>query len=99
MHRDELLDKAKETVTGPREKTYGSPEKSLAVIGKLWSVVLGTELRPGDIALMMALLKIARLIRDNYHEDSWVDLAGYAAIGSESSQKFLKAVLNDYDAH
>lgn len=92
MHRDELLDKAKKVVSGPREK-------SLAVIGKLWSVVLGTELRPGDVALMMALLKIARLIRDNYHEDSWVDLAGYAAIGSEASQKFLKAVLNDYDTH
>jgi len=43
-------------------------------------------LKPHDVALMMALLKIARLKGNPIHGDSWVDLAGYAACGAESSE-------------
>jgi hypothetical protein len=36
-----------------------------------------------DVAMMMALLKIARIQSGTATEDSFVDLAGYAACGGE----------------
>jgi len=36
---------------------------------------------PVDVAIMSALIKVARLIESPGHRDSWLDLAGYAACG------------------
>ena len=36
-----------------------------------------------DVAMMMALLKIARICTGTGTEDSFIDLAGYAACGGE----------------
>ena len=33
--------------------------------------------------MAMAAVKLARLVETPDHQDSWIDLAGYAAIGSE----------------
>jgi len=33
--------------------------------------------------MAMAAIKLARLVETPDHQDSWIDLAGYAAIGSE----------------
>jgi hypothetical protein len=38
-------------------------------------------LDPADVAIMMALLKVSRLAWDPAKEDTWTDLAGYAACG------------------
>ena len=38
---------------------------------------------PEDVAAMMALLKIARLMSNPEHVDSWIDGAGYLACGGE----------------
>lgn len=39
----------------------------------------------GDVAALLALMKIARLAHSPDHADSWTDLAGYAALGAEVS--------------
>lgn len=92
MTRSALLDKAKEIVNGDRNREYSGPEKSFELIAEFWNTYLkgvggaGTpdRLAAVDVANMMALLKIARIITSNYESsDSWVDLAGYAACGSE----------------
>ena len=44
-------------------------------------------LTAADVAMMCALLKIARLQNMPDHEDSWIDLAGYAACGSEVTSR------------
>ena len=36
-----------------------------------------------DVAMMMVLLKIARIAAGGGKADSWIDLAGYAACGAE----------------
>jgi len=41
------------------------------------------RLTPTDVAMMMALLKIARIKNGGGTGDSFVDLAGYAACGAE----------------
>jgi hypothetical protein len=36
---------------------------------------------------MMILMKVARLAADHLHDDSWLDIAGYASCGSECAMK------------
>jgi hypothetical protein len=46
-------------------------------------VYLETEITPSQVALCLCLVKIARLIETPDHEDSFIDLAAYAAIAGE----------------
>jgi hypothetical protein len=36
-----------------------------------------------DVAVMLALLKVARIKQNPNHTDNWIDIAGYAACGGE----------------
>lgn len=83
MNRSETLGKAKACVCGQRENEYGSPEDNFAAIAGFWSVYKGVEFTANDVAMMMALLKIARIRTGTATDDSYVDLAGYAACGAE----------------
>lgn len=83
MTRTEILDKAKACVCGDREQDYGSPEDSFKIIAKLWTAYHGTEFTAKDAAVMLALLKVARIASGHAKDDNWVDLAGYAACGGE----------------
>lgn len=64
-------------------------DEVLRKIAKFWSLHTGLALTARDVCVMMALLKVARLSNDLEDEDSWLDLAGYAALGSDT-------VDNDY---
>ena len=83
MTRAEILAATKLNVFGKREHDYGKLEDSFGLIAKLWTVYIGCSINAVDVAVMMALLKIARLTVNPQHMDSWVDLAGYAACGGE----------------
>lgn len=86
MNRAEILEAARVCVCGEREQDYGTPEDSFAVIASLWTVYLNTPITPKDVAMMMALLKVARIKRGD-KADSFVDLAGYAACAGEIAGK------------
>ena len=75
-----VLDEAKDIIYGDREKTYGKPSKNLETIAVFWSEYIGTKLSAKDVAVMMILLKSARLANDITHRDSIVDICGYAAL-------------------
>lgn len=83
MTRESILNRAIECVCGEREQDYGSPEDNFGRIATYWSAHLGMEITAEDVAVMMALLKIARIGTGTATDDSWVDLAGYAACGGE----------------
>ena len=83
MTRKECLDAAAGCVLQDRASQYGGVEDNFARIAKLWSVYTGTVLDGIDVAMMMALLKVARIRGNKTHADSFVDLAGYAACGAE----------------
>lgn len=85
MTRAEILDAAKVCVCGNRENEYGSPENNFQRIADLWSVYKDIKFTSNDVAMMMALLKIARIKTGTGEEDSYIDLAGYAACGAEIS--------------
>lgn len=86
MTREQILENAKVCVCGQREQDYGSPEDNFSLIASLWSEYCGYRFDAVDVAMMMALLKIARVKRGKT-EDCFVDLAGYAACGGELATK------------
>lgn len=83
MTREEILAAAKQCVCGGRETDYGTPEDSFGLIGQYWTVYTGHMITAKDVAMMMALLKIARIQGNRATGDCFVDLAGYAACGGE----------------
>lgn len=85
MTREETLRRAKACVCGDREQDYGSPENNFKLIASLWSDYTGHSYSATDVAMMMALLKVARIKGGSAKEDSFVDLAGYAACAAELS--------------
>ena len=83
MSRADILDAAKKCVCGQREQDYGTPESNFQLIANLWRMYIGVDISATDVAMMMALMKIARIKNGGGTGDSFVDLAGYAACGGE----------------
>ena len=83
MKREDVLNEANIIVSKDRESQYGSPENSFGEIAKLWSGYIGREITPHDVAIMMALMKIARIKCGKYKEDSYIDACGYIACAGE----------------
>ena len=70
-------------VSGDRARQHGDALTSHTKIAGLWSAFLGAPITAHDVALMMALLKIARTKSGSFNLDDYVDAAGYAAIAAE----------------
>lgn len=84
--RQEILQRAHDCVCGQRETDYGNPEDNFTMIAKLWTDYMnvpGVLFTAKDVAMMMALLKVARIRSGKGSLDSFVDLAGYAACAGE----------------
>lgn len=93
--RQITLDEAAAAVLKSRQDKYGRPEDNFWRIANLWNTHLVNrgllvaardgQLTPTDVASMLILLKLARLVNTPGHQDSWSDAAGYAACGAEVS--------------
>jgi len=85
--RTGILNQAEQYVTKDRAATHGDMENNFQTIADLWSNYLGIsddiELSPTDVAVMMTLLKIARIKSNPEHCDNWIDACGYLACGGE----------------
>lgn len=82
------LDHARAAISD-RQASYGSPAPNFTRVAAIWQAVLGPKMGPehaisaADVVLMMAGLKLARLVETPDHLDSAVDLAGYASLIQE----------------
>lgn len=90
MKRAEILHEAEKCVCGKREQDYGAPENNFRTIARLWTnyldaktLDLETGITAEDVAVMMALFKIARIASGTGTDDSFVDACGYLACGGE----------------
>jgi len=90
MKRSEILDTAKEYVTKDRAAAHGDAESNFSLIGLYWSAHLGTFVGPEDVAVMMTLMKLARIKANPMHVDSWVDGCGYLACGGEIATEVVE---------
>lgn len=93
MISEDMLRYAADLVSGQRAKDYGDITELHDRIGSLWTQWLekrhGTlvvDIEAYDVAIMMVLLKVARLMNNPGHSDSHVDIAGYAASAEEISR-------------
>ena len=88
-----MLEHAAGLVGGQRAQDYGDKTLNHQRIADLWNYwiheVHGVDctgeikLTPYDAAMMMLMVKVARLMHSPGHQDSHVDIAGYAAILEE----------------
>lgn len=81
--RAHCLDTAKALVTGDRQDTYGDPATNASTFMQLLASIHGDGFGEVDYPIIMILTKLARLAQNPDHLDSWVDIAGYAALGYE----------------
>lgn len=103
MDRTILIEKAERIVNQDRNARYGGPEESFTTIAKFWSVFLGVEVSPLQVAGCMILLKLARLKKTPTHEDSVVDGIGYFACMADflrepqEKESKLKDLIEEYE--
>lgn len=82
----EVLRVAEQLISVDRREEYGDPITSFDNIATIWSVILGIEVSPNDVALCMAGLKLVRAVHNRQDNDSYIDLAGYIALAWEIAE-------------
>ena len=98
MDRGDILSQANEITHGDRDKNYGSPLINHQRIAAIWSVILEKDVRPDQVALCMAGVKLARLVETPNHADSFVDGAAYFAIAGEIAGEIITDHETDWKA-
>lgn len=86
-NRHFFINKAGDLISGQRADDYGDATESFRRIAVIWSSIIGVDISPEQVAACMIGLKLGRLSNEMKHEDSWIDIIGYAALGGEASQK------------
>ena len=82
MNADEILSEAKDLIFD-RGADYGSPAVNHLRISQLWSTYLERHIEPNEVAICMALVKIARIQESPHHEDSYKDCAAYIGLAGQ----------------
>lgn len=91
VSRETVLAEAERLINGERRDDYGPAEDSFSVIADLWCTYLRGKygvvhgLDSTDIALMMALFKIARCATGGVKRDNLVDIGGYTGLAAKLS--------------
>ena len=73
-------------VIAERSTQCGDVSGNMSAIAARWSATLGREITPSQVVLCLLDLKLARLAHDPTHEDSAVDVCGYAALLRELAE-------------
>ena len=82
----DVLEEAKDLIYGQRADDYGDAQSNFQRMADLVNPIIRKadgNLTATDMALVMIQVKIARLQETPDHEDSWIDIAGYAALGAQ----------------
>ena len=82
MLTKDFLEEAIRLTSNDRNKDYGDILETHENIAALWSAFLRKTITAHDVAVCMALVKVARLMHQ-HKKDSYIDMAAYAAIAGE----------------
>ena len=77
MKNSDILNIASQLVNNDRNDQHGDMTTNHINIAKLWSAYKGVEFTAHEVAVMMALLKIARTKIGKVNPDDYVDACGY----------------------
>lgn len=83
--RGQVLLDALNVINGERQNQYGNPEDNFEAIATYWTIYLGGRscISGKDVAMMMTLLKVARIQTGTATWDSFLDACGYMALASD----------------
>lgn len=90
--RASALNEARDLITGDRNNQYGPPtqdfQRTANLLNALGYFREGADgevhkILPSDVAIIIAQVKVSRIMHSRGKRDSWVDLAGYAGCGYE----------------
>jgi hypothetical protein len=79
----QILNDAANLIDGDRNVQHGDRAHCHGEIAKLWTWWTGFQIDAHDVAMMMMLLKAARVKTGAYNRDCYVDGAGYLSIAGE----------------
>ena len=85
------LEAALHLVDGDRQAAYGDPVDHMNRVARVWSGILGYQITPKQVALLLAGLKLVR--EGNKHgPDNLTDAIGYVVIAEriESAGHFVR---------
>ena len=78
-----FLLEALDLIEGERAESYGDAKENHARIAAMWSTLLEKEVTPNQVYLCLIAVKMSRLVESPTHRDSWLDIAGYAALAEK----------------
>ena len=52
----------------------------------MWGIILKKEITVKEVYLCMIAIKLSRLTESPNHEDSWLDIVGYAALAQKEDK-------------
>lgn len=80
-----ILRVAYEVVNAARQDDYGSPAASLTRIATMWTAYLEQPVNARDVAMLLALMKIAREAH-RHKEDNLLDAAAYIGLAADMAE-------------
>lgn len=83
--RSKFLTEVDRTINGERSESYGDPSIGFSKTAEMFNSITGADITPVDVVIFNVCQKLERLSNSPSHRDSWLDIAGYAALGSEVS--------------
>jgi hypothetical protein len=90
----EIAAKASALVGGDRKEAYGDVVDSLQKIATLMNAMLSVAgktpakpIEPRDVAMLMVAMKSARIYTGPFRADSFIDVAGWAAVAGEAASR------------
>jgi hypothetical protein len=84
MKASDYLSEAR-AIIGDRQAEYGHPTDTMQRTARLWTAYLEIPVEAHQVAVLMALLKIARSM-DSDKADNWIDALGYVAIAAQTQE-------------
>ena len=88
VNRTSVLMTANDMVSKSRQQDHGNFANNAMMTAQYWNTHLGLIdfIKPSDVPIMLALLKIARIHENPSHIDNYVDTCGYSALAAEMSE-------------
>jgi len=95
MKAEDMLRKAAELVGGNRHDQHGERTQNHENIARMWNAYLRAKVRgsdlyelgAADVAIMSALLKIARTASGKHNIDDYMDGAAYLALAGDMAER------------
>ena len=83
--REAVIQATERAVMSDRNADYAPPEENFRRIADLWNLYLEgrSTITPYDTAIMMVLVKVARIQQSPHLIDHLIDIAGYAACAGD----------------